>query len=75
MQRRIVKGNLKQTPLRVFFLQESRVAQPFQKGKAMTWLHTAEQVAIVPCLASADLFIKVVICFQDSSFLRLSSVI
>lgn len=71
-RRRIVKGNLMQTPLRVFFLQESRISQPFEKAKAMTWLHTAEQVAIVPCLASADLFIKVVICFQDSSFLRLS---
>lgn len=70
-----MKGNLMQTPLRVFFLQESIIAQPFEKAKAMTRLHIAEQVVIVPCLASADLLIKVVICFQDSSFLRLSSVV
>lgn len=64
--RGIVKGNLMQTPLRAFFLQEGGIAQPFEKAKTMTWLHTAEQAVIVPCFASADLLIKVVICFQNS---------
>lgn len=73
--RGIVKGNLMQTLCRVFFLQEGGIAQPFEKAKTMTWLHTAEQVEIVPCLASADFLRKVGICFQDSSFLRLSSVV
>lgn len=39
MQGRIVTGNLMQTSLRVFFLQEGGIAQSFEKSKTMTWLH------------------------------------